>query len=188
MIYALSFKHPIPENSIVLDVTSRSSNWGRNFSPFVVGPVSLYGDYWSYNIENAFQYSRVHEEHLDSNGLPSPAYWEWAKKGWLNPRPNKYPMGAWNRHVYHWWDGRKLSMLEAQKEIFLNLYKNAITKTSAFQRLKELYESSEKDIILLDFEGYNHRFLELTWDQVINDENRPVGQAFALCMILEGYL
>lgn len=188
MIYALSFKHQIPDNAIVLDVTSRSGNWGKNFSPFIVGPVSLYDEYWSYNIENAYQYSKVYEEYLDTNGNPSSAYWEWAKKGWLNPKPNKYPVGAWNKHVYHWWDGKKLSNLEAQNQIFLYLYKKAIIKTSAFQRLKELYESTDKDIILLDFEGYNHRYLESSWDQVTNDANRPVGQAFALCMILEGYL
>lgn len=188
MIYAVSFKHTIPDNVISLDVTSRSDNWGKHFSPFNVGPVSLYGDYWSFNIENAFQFSKVYEEYVGYDEMPAAHYWEWAQKGWLNSKPNKYPLGAWNKHLFHWWDGKKLSNLEAQNQIFLALYKTAIIKTSAFQRLKELYESTSQDIYLIDFEGYNHRYLDLTWDQVVNDVNRPVGQAFALCMILENYL
>lgn len=188
MIYAVSFKHQIPDNTIVFDVTSRSNTWARAFSPFVVGPVDLYDNYMAFNIENAYQYSKVYAEYVTVEGTPSQHYWEWAKKGWLNPKPIKYPMGAWSKHLYHWWDGKKLSNLEAQNQIFLPLYKKAILKTSAYQRLKELYESTDKDIYLVDFESYNWRYLGLTWDDVISDPNRPIGQAFALSMLLEGYL
>jgi len=188
MIYAVSFKHVIPEDVIRLDVTSRSSNWGQLFSPFNVGPVELYDGYTAFNIENAFQFSRVYAEYSTVYGEPAKHYWEWAQNGWKNHKPIKYPMGAWNKHLYHWWCHKKISDLEAQNQIFLPLYKKAIIKTSAFQRLKEMFETSKKDIYLVDFEGYNHRFLEQTWDNVINNPDRPVGQAFALCMILEGYL
>lgn len=188
MIYAVSFKHAIPEGVISMDVTSRSSTWGKHFSPFNLGPVDLYDDYWAYNIENAFQFSKVYAEYSTVDELPAPHYWEWAKKGWQNPRPIKYPLGAWTKHLYHWWNHKKLTNLEAQNQIFLPMYKKAVTKTSAFQRLKEMYETSDKDIYLIDFEGYLHRYLDKTWDDVVNDPNRPVGQAFALAMILEGYL
>ncbi|CAB4196896.1 hypothetical protein UFOVP1290_416 [uncultured Caudovirales phage] len=188
MIYAVSFKHSIPENTISIDVTSRSNNWGKYFSPFNLGPIDLYGGHWSYNLENGFQFSRVYPEFSTVDGVPSKHYWEWAQNGWHNPKPIKYPLGAWNKHLYHWWDGKKLSNIEAQNNIFLSLYKKNIIKTSSFSRLKELYEKSDKDIYLIDFEGYNHRLLDQNWDQVINNPDRPVGQAFALCMILEGYL
>lgn len=189
MIYNFSFKHKLPEDAIIIDVTSRSTNWGKYFSPFNLGPVQLYDEHWAYNIENAFQFSKVYEEYVSyGSETPSAHYWEWAKKGWENPKPIKYPLGAWNKHLFHWWDGKKITNLEAQNQIFLPLYKSCMMKSSSFQRLKELYESTDKDIYLLDFEGYDHRYLELTWDQVINDPNRPVGQGFALCMLLEGYL
>lgn len=188
MIYAVSFKHTIPEDALSMDVTSRSNTWGRHFSPFNLGPVELYDGYVAKNIENAFQFSRVYPEYSTVDGLPSAHYWEWAKIGWAESKPIKYPMGVWNKHLYHWWDGKKLGMLEAQNQIFLPLYKKAVIKIPAFEKLKYFYENSKKDIYLIDFEGYNHRFLEKTWDQVISDPDRPVGQAFALCMILEGYL
>jgi hypothetical protein len=188
MIYAVSFKHTIPEGVISMDVTSRSSNWGRLFSPFNLGPVKLYDEHWAYNIENGYQFSKVYPDFSTVYDLPAGHYWEWATKGWHTTKPIKYPLGVWSKHLYHWWDGKKLTNLEAQNQIFLPLYKSAVTKTSAFLRLKEMYETSKEDIYLIDFEGYNHRYLEKTWDQVVSDPDRPVGQGFALCMLLEGYL
>lgn len=189
MIYAASFKHAIPEDAICINVTSRSNTWGKHFSPFNLGPVDLYDGYSAFNIENAYQFAKVYEPyHSTVNEMPAAHYWQWAVAGWRNPRPIKYPMGVWNKCLYHWWDGKKLNKLEAQNQIFLPLYKKAILKSSAYQRLKELYETSNKDIYLIDFEGYNHRYLEKSWDQVISDADRPVGQAFILCMLLEGYL
>lgn len=188
MIYAVSFKHKIPDGVLSLDVTSRSNNWGRDFSPFNLGPVDLYDNYWSYNIENAFQFSKVYAEYAGLNDEPSQHYWEWAKGGWLNPKPIKYPLGAWSKHLYHWWAGKKINGIEAQNQIFLPLYKKAVINAPAFKKLKDFYNHSGKDIYLIDFEGYNHRYLEQSWDQVINNPDRPVGQAFALCMLLEEYL
>jgi hypothetical protein len=188
MIYAVSFKHTIPEGSIVFDVTSRSDTWARSFSPFVVGPVDLYDGYTAFNIENAYQYTKLYAEYATVEGEPSQHYWKWAKQGWMNPKPIKYPMGAWAIPLCHWWGGKKLSKLEAQNQIFVSLYKKAILKTSAYQRLKELYETTDKDIYLVDFEGYNHRLLEKSWDQVFSNPDVPIGQAFVLCMLLEGYL
>lgn len=188
MIYAVSFKHKIPEDAFSMDVTSRSSTWGKHFSPFNLGPVDLYDDHWAYNIENAYQFSGLYAEYCTVEQLPAQHYWPWAKAGWQNPKPIKYPLGAWSKPLGYWWKGKLLTRLEAQNQIFLPLFKKAVTKTSAFKRLKEMYESSDKDIYLIDFEGYDHRLLEQSWDQVVNNEDRPVGQAFALCMLLEGYL
>lgn len=188
MIYAVSPKHNIPEGVLSMDVTSRSKSWGRHLSPFNLGPVDLYDGYVAKNIENAFQFSRVYPEHSTVDGLPSPYYWEWAQTGWAETAPIKYPMGVWNKHLYHWWDGKKLTNLEAQNQIFLPLYKKAVVTTPAFQKLKYFYENSKQDIYLIDFEGYDHRFLGKSWDDVVNNIDMPVGQAFALCMILEGYL
>lgn len=187
MIYAVSFKHAIPEGAFSMDVTSRSMTWGKHFSPFNLGPVDLYDGHWAYNIENAFQFSKVYPECSTVDELPAQHYWEWAKKGWESPRPNKYPYGAWTKHLYHWCDHKKLTNLEAQNQIFLPIFKKAVTKTTAYQRLKEMYETG-RYIFLVDFEGYDHRFLEQSWDQAVNNPDRPVGQAFALCMLLEGYL
>lgn len=188
MIFNFSFKHKIPDDAIVIDVTSRSLSSGKWFSPFYVGPVDLYDGYRAQNVENAYQFARVHPEYLGYDGNPNEAYFEWAKKGWATKKPIKYPMGAWSTPLFHWWNGKKLNRLEAQNQIFLPLYKEAVIKTDVFKNLKEFYKTTDKDIYLIDFEGYDHRFLELSWDEVMNHPHYPIGQGFALCMILEGYL
>jgi hypothetical protein len=41
---------------------------------------------------------------------------------------------------------------------------------------------------LWDFDGYNHKALNLTYTQVINDSNRKMGHAFVIAMLLDGFL
>jgi hypothetical protein len=188
MIYALSFKHNLPDNAIVFNVTSRATVWTKGFSPFNLGPISLYDDYWAYNLENAYQFSGCYAEYMDYDGNPNNSYYDWAKKGWLTNKAIKYPLGVWSKPIYYWWNHKKLSRFEAQNQIFLPLYKKAIEKTSIYKRLKEIYENSKQDIILLDFEGYDHRFLDLNWDQVMNNPDVPIGQGFVLAMMLEGII
>ena len=188
MIYCLSFKHKLPDNAIIFNVTSRADIWTKGFSPFNLGPISLYDNYWSYNLENGYQFCGCYSEYIDDDGYPTKSYYEWAKKGWLTNKAIKYPKGAWNKPEFYWYDYKKLSHFEAQNQIFLPLYKRAVEKTTIYKRLKELYESTEQDIVFLDFEGYDHRFLGLTWDQVMNNPDVPIGQGFVLAMMLEGVL
>lgn len=188
MIFNLSFKHKIPDDAIVIDITSNSSDpMGRALSPFNIGPVDLYDGYWAYNIENAFQFSRVYPIH-NFDETPSQAYFDWAVKGWQTRKAIKYPFGAWNIPLFSWWNGKKLSRLEAQNNIFLPLYSKAVVKTRSFQKLKDIYNSSDKDIVLLDYEGYNHRDLEMNWNDVVNHPTWPIGQGFVISMILEGFV
>ena len=189
MLHCLSFQHKMPDDAIVIDCTSNSGSFGRWLSPFNVGPCELYDGYTAYNIENAYQFAAIYPAYADEHGCPTPAYWDWAMKGWETKRPIKHPMGAWNKRLHHWWAGRKLDRLEAQNQIFLPLYTKAVVKTDAWQKLREIYDNNkEREIVLVDYEGYSHRFLELNYEQVLNHPDFPVGQGFLLCMLLEGYL
>jgi len=188
MLHNLSFKHQLPEDVLIIDITSRSQTWGKYLSPFNLGPIQLYDGYWAYNLENAYQFAKVYPEHVDFDNNVKLSYFEWAIKGWLNKKPIKYPFGAWNKGLFHLWENKRLSHLEAQNQIFLPLYKEAVIKTTAFNRLKELYAESKKDIILLDFEGFDYRFLNLSLEDVKNSGAYPVGQGFALMMIFEGII
>lgn len=189
MLHCLSFKHELPPDAIVIDVTSNSPSFGRWLSPFNVGPCELYDGYMAYNIENAYQFARVFPGFANDDGSPTEQYWEWAIKGWQTQRPIKYPFGAWTQPMYHWWHGKKLNRLEAQNQIFVPLYKDAVVKTHAYKRLKAIYEHNpDKEIVLLDYEGYRHRFFELDWEGVLNHPDFPIGQGFVLSMLLEGNL
>lgn len=188
MIYSLSFKHTLPKDAIIIDITSNSKTDGKWLSPFFLGPTKLYDGYIAKNIENAYQFSKIYSEYVDIDNNPTSSYWDWAQQGWTNPKPIKYPLGAWVKHLYHYWNGCKLSDLEARKEIFVPLYTNAVKHTKAFEKLKNLYQRTKKDIILLDYEGYDHRLLNLTLIDVLNHKDYHIGQGFVLCMMLEGIL
>lgn len=187
MIYVIAYKAKVPEGAAVINTTSRSDNWSRGLSPFFVGPVDLYGGYKSHNVENAWQYSKVYEYYTDENSNPDERYFKWAQDGWNKIKAERYPMGRDVKPLYSYWDSEKFSYVEARKKIYIPLYSQAVQKTSAFQKLKKMAETGE-DLYLRDFDGYNHKILGLSYDQVINDPNRKMGHAFVLAMLLDGHL
>ena len=82
-----------------VNITTRSSAWGRALSPMFVGPVELPGvtpAATAANIESAWQYSKVYSVvqdtagrrrcHLDENLNPTAAWWEFARAGWAETR------------------------------------------------------------------------------------------------------
>lgn len=187
MLYVIGPKYPTPEGAEIINTTSRSANWSRALSPFFLGPIDLYGSYNSINMENAWQYSKVYEYYLEEDGSVGERYFKWAQDGWKKVRADRYPMGRDSKPLYSYWDGHKLSYIEARKKIYVPLYAQAVQKTSAFQKLKKMHEQGG-DLYLWDFDGYNHRALNLSFEQVINDPNRKMGHAFVIAMLLEGYL
>jgi hypothetical protein len=169
----------------VINTTSRSNHWSRGLSPFYLGPVELYGGHVSLNFENAWQYAKVYEEDAD-DGEPSSRYWEWALAGWASEKAHRYPKGKGRKPLYSLWDGEKLSYVEARKKIYIPLYAREVRKTSAFAHLKMLHDMD--DVVLWDFDGYDHRKLGMSYDDVINSETRKCGHGFVLAMMLEGLL
>jgi hypothetical protein len=187
MIYVIGPNYPVPDGANVINTTSRSLTWSRGLSPFLCGPVDLYDGYKSYNVENAWQYSKVHYNMVDENLNPTKEYFEWAQKGWNTIKAHRYPMGKGVKPLFAYWDGEKLDYIESRKRIYIPLYSQAVQKTFAFQQLKKIAAEPE-DLYLWDFDGYNHKNLGLSYEQVINDPDHTMGHGFVIAMLLEGYL
>lgn len=187
MIYVIGPGHKEPEDALVINTTSRSANWSRSLSPFFLGPTDLYAGYKSQNIENAWQFSKVYEYYTDDQGNPDARYFQWAQDGWNDTKAHRYPMGRDVKPLYSYWDGEKLTYVEARKKIYIPLYSQAVRQTHAFDKLKKLHEAGET-LYLWDFDGYNHKACDLSFDQVINDPNRKMGHAFVIAMLLEGHI
>lgn len=183
MIYVIGPKDP--RQSGVINTTSRSKNWSKGLSPFFLGPVTLSDGQVSKNVENAWQFTKAYSEHLNEDSFPSPNYFSWSKGGFADSRAHRYPMGKGRIPEYSWWDNKKLSYIEARKQIYIPLYSQAVSQSEAFQKLSDVHAGSE-DIWLWDFDGYNHRALSMSWDDVIHCETRKMGHAFVLAMMLEG--
>ena len=171
-----------PEGTI--DTTSRSRTWSRGLSPFLVGPVELYDGFRSLNVENAWQFTKVYQEHVGPDGNPTPDYWAWAKAGWEDQRAHRYPKGKGRAPMFSWWDGKPLGYVEARKTIYIPLYARAVAATQAFHILLDEYRRRDS-LTLWDFDGYDHRALGMTYRDAVNHPTRKMGHAFILGYLLE---
>lgn len=168
----------------VVNTVSHGTGWQRELSPFLLGPVHLWDVFVAKNVENAWQYCKVYKQHLDYTGQePNDDWWEWAQKGWENPRAVRYPMGKGAKPVFSYWDGYFLSYVQARKVIYGPLYAEAVQKTDAWKRLKELYRT-KKYLVLLDYDVRDTRKTKETMTQVLNNPDKKMGHAFVLKMML----
>lgn len=171
------------EGKKVFNVTSCSTDFCKYLSPMILGPCKLYKGFESRTMENAWQYSKVYAEH-DDDGLPNMEYFKWANAGWNNPIGVRYPMGKGTKPLYSFWDDECLDYITARMKIYIPLYTEVARKTSAFQVLRNMYESGDH-LILWDFDG---RLTDETNREIIENPNKPLGHGFVIKMMLEGLL
>jgi hypothetical protein len=184
-VYVHKIYLPIPDkfkNGDTKVVSTIARNSG--LSPFRIGPCKLYSDIVSKNMENAWQYSKVYDMHWDkSRKRIKNDYWIWASSGWNNPKAVRYPMGKGIKPVGSLWNGELLDYITARKMIYGPLYAEAVQKTPDWRALKLNYNDYE-NIVLLDYDAYDHHKLEYSLTDVLNDPNRKMGHAFVLAMLL----
>lgn len=184
-IQVCSFKDT-PE-FLPINTTSRSTNWSRGLSPFVI-PCVLSNGMTAKNVENAWQFSKVYKDQLSiCSDIPSVEWYEWRKAGFEDSFAHRYPKGKGAIPLYTFYDGEQLSYIEARKKLYIPAYANNVRKTEAYKQLYELVIAGN-DISLIDFDGYDYAKLNMSFDDVINCESRKMGHAFVLAMLLEGYL
>ena len=184
-ITVVSLFEPLTDpDGIYINTTSRSvTEWTRQLSPFYLGPCNLYEDFVAKKMENAWQYCKVYDCHVDDEDDPNEKYFEWAFKGWNKDLAVRYPMGKGAVPKYVYFDHEKYTYIEARQHVYIPLYARAVLKTDAYQRLKSLAESG-KNIYLMDFDAYKHRDFNMTLTQVMNNPNKKMGHAFVLMMLL----
>jgi hypothetical protein len=131
-------------------------------------------------MENAWQYCKVYPQFADENGDPTQKYFEWAQKGWSNPRAVRYTMGKGVKPLYSYWDGEKLGYITARRRIYIPLYVKAAKETEAFKQLQKLVQ--EQDVCLFDFDGYD--IGDLSFEEVVEDSSRIMGHSVVLAMMI----
>lgn len=190
MIYTIGYRDERPPHTTVIEVTSRSKTWTRQFSPFFLGPCKIptqsEEDLQALNMENAWQYSKVYQEHLDGNSEPSKEWFRWARTGFAKERADRYPMGRGAYPAYSYWDGQKLGYVDARQQIYIPLYSQAIRehKLLDFLRLRKIYEELGS-IAILDFDAYRYDLEGMDLKDVILRTDKKMGHGFVLAMMLE---
>lgn len=170
---------------------STVSNYGgiyTDLSPFVLGPIETYmPDILAQRFENLWQYSKVYKEYVAPDGYPSADWYVWRAKGWMDTRAHRYPMGRGRKPEYSWWDLEILGYIDARKQIYARVYADHVVKTRSFELLHKLY-SIRGEVVLRDYDAYDHIMMGMSLHDVINNPDRIMGHGFVLAMILEGKL
>ncbi len=176
----------------IINTCSNSTvDWQNDLSPFKLGPCTMYnhpqfGWLQALNMENAWQYSKVYNTQMNpATKDPIPAWWTWAQKGWADPIARRYPMGRGAVPEYSYWDGKKLGYIDARKTIYGPLYAKAVQATQGYMKLFGMYNTLP-DLILRDFDGYDHDALNMSLSDVLNNPKRKMGHSFILKMLLTG--
>jgi len=178
-------KH-LSQDAIIIDTTSGSGVY-RELSPFILKVLDPMTNRFVL-FENLWQFSKVYKGFLDKNGNPSESWWYWRNGGINDNKAHRYPMGKGAMPEYSFWNGKKLGYIEARKQIYIPEYYKAVRTTNSFNFLNELAQTGQKDIVLLDFDAYDHRKLGYNFNDVVNDSKRKMGHSFILLQMLENPL
>lgn len=173
--------------NLIIDVTSKSQTWTREFSPFFLGPVKLPNGEVSNNVENAWQFSKVYPTHVDEAGNPDDNYWRWAKVGWKDARAHRYPMGKGAKPLYSLWGKERFGYIEARQIIYAPIYEQAVRDSGYFEAFVEFCRDCIQDnlqIYLFDFDGYDNTLLNWSFDEVMLNPSRKMGHGFVLARMV----
>ena len=175
------FDKHIPKDAVVIDTTSSSGDY-KELSPFILpAPPAK-------NFENLWQFSKVYKKNImPIDGYPDASWYKWRDAGYANPRAVRYPMGKGAIPEYSLWDNERLGYIEARKRIYAPEYAKNVVSTNSYKRLLGTYQSRD-DLILLDYDAYDHQALGMSLKDVINNPNKKMGHAFVLIMMLTGEL
>jgi uncharacterized protein DUF6939 len=183
-------RRPAAAMGTVIDTTSQAAGWSRGLSPFLLGPVAVPNSPQApvaENVENAWQYSKVYQEHVDNNGNPTLDWYAWRAGGFRMPRAVRYPMGKNRVPLYSMWNCEKLDYVQARRKIYIPCYVAAARVTLAYSQLVSIYRL-HGGVTLYDFDSYDHKKLGMSYEDVINSTTRKMGHSFVLAMMLEGIL
>src|SRR3990167_8472834 len=167
------FKDKLPDGAVVINTTSRSTDFGKAFSPFMnQGPIELYG-LAAHNGENFFQFSKTYQEHLEN----TQAGLRWRAAGFANRTPHRYPMGKGVRPLFGYVNKElgRLDYIAGRKLVYIPAYLQKLQRycETAVARLLKMLEDT--DVWLWDFDGYDN---DDSFDTILHNEKRNMGHAF----------
>lgn len=194
MIYALNYRETPPERALILNVTSKGTDWAKNLSPFILGPIiTEYGV--SKNVENAWQFSKVYTKmgHWNSDmEQPTETWWDWNRGGLSDSYAHRYPAGKGTIPLGSWSPYRGLmGYAEAKRYIYMPLYLQALRASNYYPQFVDTVRFSAKagvDLVFKDFDVFDHRKRGLDIEDIIDADDVTLGHGFVLLMEAERWI
>lgn len=174
-LYVIGPRDQAPPGALVVNTTSRSSDFGFAFSPFLNQGTVAVGDLFSHNVENLWQFSKVYEEH--ANDEDAYAYFAWRDRGFADRRAHRYPMGKGRKPLYSVLNGERLDYVTARKRIYVPAYRQKLREFCTRQLETLVDMLTVTDVALWDFDGY---LTDDDFDTVLNSSDRKMGHAFII--------
>lgn len=186
MIRCLNIRDAYLEGYKHLNVTSRAKDWGKELSPFFLGPIETRIGY-AKNVENAWQFSKVYQDlaHWDSyKNVPTLTWYDFKYTGYQDGFAHRYPAGKGKKPIGCWYPDpegtyKLLSYVEARKEIYIPLYLQALRNSNVYFKLIEFITGNE-NIAFIDFDVYDHVQAGDSLESIINDPHKKYGHGFVL--------
>lgn len=174
----------------VINVTTRGKSAFRRLSPMLLGPVYVDGKFYAANVENAWQFSKVYPQHVDMladhRKEPTPEWFEWSEQGRNDSWAHRYPMGKGAKPLASWWNGSYRGYISARHSIYVPMYENTVRQQEPVLLNNLVTRARQCDeLIIQDFDAYDHHGEGMTLDDVLNNPDRKMGHGFVLAMMIE---
>jgi len=175
----------------------KNNRYGNELSPMTLGPVyDDAGQLYAYNIEDAWQCSKVWQYQVDADSTMS-LWEEWSLRGRFSREAKRHrdkgKEGESNRNIplYSLYMGKKMNYLEARSKMYMPWYEKLVKETNAYKDLKARHEMGE-NLLLLEYDGiesgsiYDKDLNETDLWHLFHDSSRPFGHGLVLaCCLLD---
>lgn len=181
-------KRGTPPAGLVIDTTSHAAGWSCGLSPMRLGPCPADDGLTARTVEQLWQFSKVYPAHVREDRV-TPAWAGWRAAGLQADRADRFPMGRGTKPLFSLWNGQRLGYIEARRAIYFPAYRDTLRQHRAWSQIKNAHQAalhSGRDLVLLDFDGYDHHQVHHGYlGRVLRDERRILGHAFVIAAMLE---
>lgn len=182
-IITISFNDELPSNFLEINCTSRSTTEWKELSPFMNRPIKTIEGLTAQNMENLWQFSKVYDTFLNEDGTIKPEYYTWRANGFSKKFAYRYPMGKGIKPAFILWGDKRLTYIEARREVYFPKYSENVIYTEIYNKLKTLYLQGT-NIAIRDFDVYKFNPEKTSIDEIINNPYKKAGHGFVLYKML----
>lgn len=142
--------YPSAPDYVQIPAWSKGKGIYKELSPFYLGPIEYDGQ-TALTFENLWQYLKVYKDQVDGQNDPTNTWYAWRNAGFSSPTAERHPRGK-EVPLYNYFNGKKLGVTEARRQVYIPYYKALIRKTQAYKDLLSRFKAGEK-LLLIEPDG-----------------------------------
>lgn len=173
-----------PKDSKFIELIPDTKSYSRFFNPFHMGPVTSFDNFESLTLENFWQRSLVYEEDWDYiYSCPLPSYYRKRQKAFTTTSPVRHKYLTEVDSLGFWHGIDCIPLAQARIQFFIPIYSRLVYSSPYWENFRDFIFTYE-NVVLYDYDAYNCDFLEMTFKDVVTNEEHPMGCSFLLRELL----